>query len=282
VAIVVDNSRIYVYLNGVESGYFVSDYYVGLPAFGDLVFSSNGTQNAQNAQYDEIRIWNTARTAAQVKVYKNVEFAGRIMPEGLMAYYKGDMITNAEGTQVLYDYVGNNHATLHNNSYVMVGENMPVLSTASESVYVNIEVPTTVYANVPVTFTATYNDVVCQLAWTAEGAGVDNLIVATPTMRFTSAGTHAVTVAATTVDGQTVMATCDVVVQPAPEVDASFTMTANRVAAGERITFLPVNPMAGYLYEWSMPGGDVENAYAANAATSYQTQGTYSVTLTVT
>ena len=282
VAIVVDNSRISVYLNGVESGYFVSDYYVGLPAFGDLVFSSNGTQNAQNAQYDEIRIWNTARTAAQVKVYKNVEFAGRIMPEGLMAYYKGDMITNAEGTQVLYDCVGNNHATLHNNSYVMVGENMPVLSTASESVYVNIEVPTTVYANVPVTFTATYNDMVCQLAWTAEGAGVDNLIVATPTMRFTSAGTHAVTVAATTVDGQTVMATCDVVVQPAPEVDASFTMTANRVVAGERITFLPVNPMAGYLYEWSMPGGDVENAYAANAATSYQTQGTYSVTLTVT
>ena len=282
VAIVVDGNKMTVYLDGMNRGSVTSNSYNGLGGFGDLRFSSNGTQNAQDAQYDEIRIWNTARTAAQIKAYKNTEFVGSIMPQGLVAYLKGDLITNDEGGQVMYDCVGGHHATLQGN-YTEVYENMPKFDTPSEEPTVSIDAPKgVIYAGIPVTLTATYNTAVNHLEWTSEAAGIEHLTVASPTVTFATAGTHTVAVTATGVDGSTVTATHDFIVEAAPETDATFTMTTNRVPAGERVTFLATAPMAGYLYEWDMPGADNETASTVKAATSYQAQGTYPVTLTVT
>ncbi len=280
VAIVVDGGKMTVYINGVTSGSVTTDFYRGIGGFGDLVFSSSN--NAQDAVYDEIRIWNVARTAAQIKVCKDVEFTGSLMPQGLISYLKGDLVTGAEGDLVMYDCVGGHHATLQG-SCTPVSTNMPTLSAAGGVPDVDINAPEgTVYAGVPVTLTATYNDAVNKLAWTISGAGIENLAVAAPTVVFTTTGRHIAMLTATTADNQTVTVEYGIIVEPTPEVDASFTMTADLVAAGERITFLAANPMDGYLYEWSMPGADIETAYTVNAATSYQAQGTYDVTLTVT
>lgn len=282
VAIVVDGKKMTVYLNGENRGSVTSQSYSGLGGFGDLTFSSNGQQNAQDAQYDEIRIWKTARTAAQIKAYKNTEFVGSIMPTGLIAYLKGDLITDAEGKQVMYDCVGGHHATL-SGTFNEVSQDMPTLGTPTEAPSVSINAPKgTVYAGVPVTIIATYNTAVSKLEWTAEGAELNRLAVSSPTITFKAAGTHTISVTASSADGTTANATYDIVVENTPEIDATFTMTSNRIPAGERVTFLTTNPMAGYLYEWEMPGSDNETAAAINTATSYQAQGTYAVTLTVT
>ncbi len=282
VAIVVNNYTMTVYLNGEKRGSVTSPTYRGLGGFGNLVFSSNGAQNAQDALYDEIRIWNTARTAEEIKACKDAEFVGNIMPRGLIAYLKGNLITDTEGKPVMYDYVGGHHATLQG-TYTEVAENMPTLGTPSETPTVSINTPeSAVYAGVPVTLTATFNNTVSRLEWTSEAAGISQLAVPTPTMTFAKAGTHTVTVTATSADGRTATATCDITVEATPEIDASFTMTTHKVPAGERVTFHVAHPMAGYIYEWSMPGADIENASTVATATSYLAQGTYIITLTVT
>lgn len=282
VAIVVDNNKMTVYLDGVNRGSVTSQSYSGIGGFGDLKFSSNGTQNAQDAQYDEIRIWNTARSAAEIKACKDAEFTGSIMPLGLIAYLKGDLITDADNNLMMYDCVGGHHATLQG-IYAEVANDMPVLGVPNEEPSVSINaMESVVYAGIPVTLTATYNNSVNSLKWTSEAANIENLAVAAPTVTFSTAGTHTVTVTATSANGSTATATYDVVVENAPEIDASFTMTSNKIAAGERVTFHVANPMAGNLYEWSMVGADTETAFTVTTATSYQTKGTYTVTLTVT
>ena len=282
VAIVVDGNKMTVYLDGVNRGSITSQSYSGVGGFGDLVFSASGEQNAQNGVYDEVRIWNIARTAAEIKAGKDVEYVGSIMPKGLVAYLKGDVITDADGNQVMYDYVGNHHAKLQGN-YTEESNDMPALGVPSEKPAVSIDMPKgSVYAGIPVTLTATYNTAVAFLEWTSETAGIDHIAVASPTMTFTTTGTHTVSVTATSSDGTTATATYDIAVEAAPEVEATFTMTTRNVPAGERITFLPTHPMTGYRYQWEMPGAEEETAMTVNAATSYTLQGTYTVTLTVT
>ena len=282
VAIVVDGNKMTVYLDGVNRGSVTSQTYNGIGGFGDLVFSANGATNAQNGVYDEIRIWNTARTAAEIKASKDAEFVGSIMPKGLIAYLKGDVITDAEGNLVMFDYVGGHHAKLQG-TYTEVNTDMPTLGTPNEDPVVSIDAPKgSVYAGVPVVLTATYNTAVTHLEWTSETAGLDRLAIASPTVTFSTAGPHTVSVTATSNDGRTATATYDITVEAAPAIDATFTMTTRSVPAGERVTFLPTNPMSGCRYLWEMPGAEEETSTAINTATSYTLQGTYTVTLTVT
>ena len=283
VAIVVDGSWMRVYLDGKECGYINSSNYSGIGGFGDLVFSSNGAQNAQDAVYDEIRVWNIARTQAQIQASKNAGFVGSIMPQGLIAYLKGETIEDEEGNIRLYDCVGGHHTLLHNNSYAIVNNNLPTIGTISTQPTISINEPITeVYAGIPVTLTATHNEAVCQLEWTAQGAGIERMATNNPTMIFTTAGSYEISVIGTSAAGRTVTATRSIVVLETPELDATFTATSQMVSAGERVTFNVTNPREGFLYQWSMPESENETAVSPIAATSYQTRGTYEVTLTVT
>ena len=284
VAIVVDNNKMTVYLNGVYQGSVTSNSYSGIGGFGDLVFSSNGQQNAQNAVYDEIRIWNVARSAQEISANKNVEFVGNVAPKGLIAYYKGNIVYNDEGTACLYDNIGGCHATLHNNNFASVNRNMPTLSApASAAPQASINTPdATLYVGVPVSLTATYNAATTNLEWTAESAGVENMSIASPTLIFTTAGKHTVTLTAINANGDRSTTTREFNVLAAPAIDATFTMNKENVAAGERVSFQANTPMVGYIYEWSMPGSETESVFSAKAATSYPAKGSFNVTLTVT
>ena len=282
VAIVVNGGKISTYLNGVNRGNCTSNTHSGIGGFGDLKFESSGN-NAQDAVYDEIRIWNTARTKEQIKAGMKVEFSGSTMPQGLIAYYKGDLFTDNDGTTRMRDCVGGYHATLKGTNYSSVTDNLNTLGTPEGDATVSINAPEgTLYAGVPVTLTATYSETVNKLSWTAPGAQVENLTVASPSLTFATAGTHAVTVTATAHDGTTATATLDVTVEAAPAPDAAFTMTATQVVAGERVTLHATTSRMGYLYQWSLPGADKPTASSPSVATSWQGQGTYKVTLTVT
>lgn len=283
VAIVIDGNRMALYVNGVFNSEMYSSDFSGLGGFGDFTFSSNGTQNSQDATYDEIRIWNTARTEEEINSCKDIEFVGDIMPKNLIAYLNGNLVTDVQGVTKLQECTRGLHATLHNSNFSAVSQGLPALDQSSEECKVSINEPTdTIYAGIPTTFTASYNGALDKLVWSAESAGIDSLATVSPSITFDAAGTHTVSVKATTIDGKSATATRQVTVLPAPAIDATFSANKEIVSAGERVTFIPRSPQMGYIYEWSLPGASTEKASSVNAAVSYNEHGTYEVTLTIT
>lgn len=285
IAIVVDKNKVSLYANGQRVGNCTSNSYSGVGGFGDLVFDSNISAYASFAQdgvYDEIRIWNVARTVNEIKECMGVQFAGDVLPKGLISYIKGDLIADKEGRPLLYDCAGGHHATLQGN-YNIVNTDALGLSVSEEAPSISIDEPkNTIYAGIPTPISATYNAAVNRIVWTAEAAGMKDMAVAAPTMTFATAGRHTVTVVGYAHDGSSATATREFVVAEAPEVEADFTLTANKVPAGERVTFHALNPQLGYSYKWSMPGASSEEATSPSVATTFLAKGIYSVTLTVT
>ena len=285
IAIVVEKNKIRLYVNGTQLGTCTSDSYSGLGGFGDLIFASNDAitpNGAQHGVYDEVRIWSTARTQQEIKDCMYKEFTGSIMPQGLITYLRGDLITDEKGNVKLYDYAGGHHATLQGNYEVVSTDELGLTNvTGTPTISIN-EPKETVYAGIPVTLTATYNNVVNRIVWNAETAGVKGLSVAAPSMTFATAGTHNVTATAHAADGTTATATHTITVAETPEADATFVATAEEVPTGERVSFHVVNPQRGCSYKWSMPGSETKEASAPSVATSYAKKGTYTVTLTAT
>ena len=281
VAIVVSGKNMKIYVNGSQSAGKVSTTYSGIGGFGDLVFSSSGN-SAQDAQYDEIRIWKTARTAKEIRDNYRREMGDAGLPEDLIAYYKGDLIT-VDGAPMLRDHAsGHHHATIHNTAYASEVSSLPSLLHNTE-LSVKINQPSeAIYAGMPATFTADASIAAEKIEWTAESAGVKSTTATSPTFSFPTVGEHKVSVKVTDREGnvQTDEITVNVVAAPAP--DATFTATATSIPTGQRVTFLAKNPQVGYTYKWEMPGADVTEATTPNAATSYSLKGTYKVRLTIT
>ena len=236
VAIVVKKNQMSIYVDGTRLGTCTSSKYSGLGGFGDLVFAASDViapNGAQHAAYDEVRVWSVARTQSEIKACMKTEFTGDIMPQGLIAYLKGETFVDGEGNMRIYDYAGSYHATLQG-SYDIVSTNELNMGISSETPSISINEPQgTIYAGIPVKFSATYNTPVNRIAWTVEAEGFENLVLAEPTLTFTKPGTYTVTATAYTVHGATATTACEVSVVAAPEVDATFSMTHSLVPAGE-------------------------------------------------
>ena len=280
VAMVVDGNVFTTYINGVKSGSVTSSTYSGVGGFGDLVFSSS-SGSAWNGYIDEIRIWNYARTADQIKNDKNIVYSGTNMPAGLLAYYRGTLM-ESDGVQKMRDYVGGHHAPLANSNSVTVSTSgQPLLQVPSEALSATINAPAKVYAGLPADFSATCSASAARLCWTAPDAGVQNLFASSPSLTFTHTGNQQVTLVAYNAAGELVTTTSTVNVQAAPAADATFTVTKAEIPAGDRVTFMANSPQLGYIYEWSMPGAVVETASTPTATATYPQKGTYTVTLKV-
>ena len=202
-----------IYVDGLRLGSCESSKYSGLGGFGNLVFAAGdgiAPNGAQHATYDEVRIWSVARTPDEIKKDMYTQYTGSTLPQGLLTYLRGDIITDAEGQQCLYDYAGGHHATLQGN-YEFVGTDELNLQATTAEPSISIDTPTgAIYAGIPTTFTATYNSAVDHITWTAPAAGIEEMHVASPTMTFAKAGTHTVTATATTADGRSASATLNI------------------------------------------------------------------------
>lgn len=290
VAIVVKKNNMTLYFNQNQVGSITSNTFSGLGGFGNLVFANGGT-NYQDASYDEIRIWNRARTATDIKNTYNREFYGDVLPDGLMAYYKGDIIQIGDNSY-LRDCVGGHHALLTNSNYAQeTPATQPTLYRPKDAENIlSINEPSeTVYAGIPVTLTTTRGDGIHSLIWNIPELNITDLSIANPSIAFPTAGTYEVTVKGIDyeADGnegvsREVTATLPIVVEAEPALDAAFTATGTEVASGERVSFSVKNPVSGFAYQWTMPGADVEVANTLSAGATYQAAGTYTVTLTVT
>ena len=136
-------------------------------------------------------------------------------------------------------------------------------------------------AGQPLLLKANYQDQTKELEWNAPDANVEKYAGTELTVVFPKEGTYKVTL--TVKDGdKSRTAEKEITVTPAAACSADFVASLTQVPAGQRVSFNPVNPVAGYQYAWSMPGGNVSASNAVSAGTTYETPGKHEVTLTVT
>lgn len=288
IAMAFNKGNLRVHVNGGAASTITTTAHSGLGGFGDLVFNGSASANRNHdATYDEIRIWDVARTATNIIGSTNTEFAGQLMPQGLLAYYKGDVIM-IDGKPYLRDCVGGHHAPIIQTSagsYEQVA-NDKKFTLASGNFYTSntkISSPAQIVAGQPALFEATYPDFAESVVWNAPEAGIENLKTPKASITFPNAGSYTVTLTASNAAGdKTITVSKQVTVVAAPAPNAEFTASSLAVPAGERVSFSPVEPTPGFVYQWEMPGGTVTTSNAITAGTSYDHFGKYNVTLTVT
>lgn len=286
VAIVVKDKKMTLYRDGVSVGSVTTSSYSGLGGFGDLVFSSSGEGSYQNAKFDEIRIWDHARTETQIKGssvrVRNQEFTGEVMPQGLLAYYKGDTFQGEDGKYYMRDCVGGNHAVINNVSGNPEEESAYRVDASALPANLKLNTVDSIYAGVPVTFSATRGEGINSMWWNIPSCGIVDKKVISPTVTFTTQGEHIVYVAGVNANGKEYADSMVVNVLASPDLNATFTMSAENVPCNEHLSFVADSYMNACSYEWSLPGAEKETVYGAKAGASYLKDGVYTVTLKVT
>lgn len=290
VAIVINKGAITLYRNGAKVGNTTSDSHSGLGGFGDLVFSSSPSQNwSQEAMYDEIRIWNKARTQSEIKggyaAIKRIEYFGNTMPDGLLAYYKGDTFKGTDGNTYLRDCVGGHHAMLHTSDAGEVVDTTLIFTQNKIAASLKMNKPSTenIYVGTPVNFSATYSDGINEIYWTIPGVGMTEKHVVTPNVTFTAEGEQSVIVFGKDYAGNIYSDTLVVTVgTDTTPIDATFKTTTNSVNAGDRISFIPNSYQSNYAYHWELEGADEEDLQNVSVATRYSISGVFDAKLTVT
>lgn len=282
IAMVAQKSNFRLYVNGAHKATAPSSAsHIGLGGFGNLVFA--GGSNGQDAVYDEIRVWSKARSNNELRDAHTAEFSGELMPQGLVAYYKGDVIM-IDGKPHLRDCVGGHHAPINGAGYQQINSDQTFKEPSGRTfTYAGtfISGAKTVEAGQPLLLKANYQDHTKELEWNAPDANVEKYAGTELTVVFPKEGTYKVSL--TVKDGdKSRTAEKEITVTPAAACSADFVASLTEVPAGQRVSFNPVNPVPGYQYAWSMPGGNVAVSNAVSAGTSYETPGKHEVTLTVT
>lgn len=285
VSIVVKGNKLTIYRNGAEVGSTTSSTYSGLGGFGDLVFSSADASKWQNGSFDEIRIWNYARSRAEILGSSRIrrqEFYGDVMPEGLIAYYKGDTFLGEDGQYYLRDCVGGNHASVQGVKDNPEKSSDLTLVTPNTQASVAVNIPEKVYAGVPVNLTATRSDAVNKIWWTITECGITEKNVISPTVTFAKPGQYTATVYGSSYNGTVVNDEVQINVEAAPALDANFSMSATTLPCSERLSVYVNNYVEACGYEWTFAGAETEKAYGAKAGATFLQAGDYDVTLTIT
>lgn len=288
IAMVVNKGSFNVYVDGKSAGSVNGgSTFSGIGGFGTLNFWS-GEANGQDAVYDEIRIWNKSRTRYEIQQAMNTEFSGSVLPQGLIAYYKGNVMM-IDGKPYLQDCVGAHNAPIVNpdsKSYEEINSDKAWNTEVKGTISINntrITGPAKVVAGQPAAFSAVFPDAVEQLSWNAPDAGIENYSGAELTAIFPKVGNYEVNLTAKgSTEANQITVKRMIEVTPAAEFSADFKASLKQVPAGQRVSFIPTQPVAGYRYEWTMEGGDVTSSKAISAATTFQTVGKHQVTLKVT
>lgn len=282
IALVVDGNTLTAYVNGVNKGTITSAEYSGLGGFGDLTFAGNGDNSDQNTYYDELRIWRTARTAAEIKADYQLRYADGLLPNELIAYYPGDVLT-LNGTTFLRDHTNNcHHASFANSNYAINEGWAQSLKYAAKS-FVRVASPSVnVVAGQPVELHAIASTNITQIRWTVPGASVDNLAGAKAQLTFKQAGEQSIHIEATDVNGNVVTSDTTLQVQVAPQLDASFKVSQASIACGDRVSFVANQQLEGYHYQWVLDGATFTPSTLPCITASYEKSGNYKVALTIT
>ena len=281
IAIVINGSTLVLYVNGARKGQITSKSFSGLVAFGDLQFGRTSDVNQWwIGGLDEIRVWRTARTQAEIRNNMRVRIAAPALQPDLLVYVPMETI-EVNGETRLREYVSGKHAKFQKIGTWQVEESDGPLSGSQPTPSLNIvEEETTHLAGIPFRLTAQ-----TQLSATAWEWGVTQGAVLhgmSPTFTFLEAGTYIVSCTATYADGSTLTAEKEIVVVEGEAPVAAFDILNAELPAGDRFSFINRSEGTGCTYLWSMPGAEVEQLGSTNATALYPQTGTFEVTLTAT
>ena len=304
IAIVINGKVLTLYVNGIKKGSITSSTFSGLVAFGDLQFGrTNDTNLWWIGGLDEIRVWKTARTAADIKNNMRVRIAAPALQPDLLIYVPMDTI-EVDGEIMLKEYVSGKHARFQSaGTHEVVEDESPFSGGETEPVLSIVEEGTTHLAGVP--FRLKAHSSLDATAWkwtiddgqqttdngqqttdngqqTTDGGQQTAVYGMTPTFTFAEAGTYNIVCEATFADGNTLTASKEIVVTEGEAPVAEFEILNDTLPAGDRFSFINRTEGAGCTYLWSMPGAEVEEMGGTNATALYPEVGSFEVTLTAT
>lgn len=280
-AFVIAQDTLTAYINGVPADTLISNGRKGIGGFKQFPFGTH-QDGALDGELVEVRIWKEARTPEQIKEFMYASFEPAGIPRPLAAYYRGETI--GEGRQRMWrDFAGHCHAPIANyGQYETLDELPDSLHIPTEDTFLSFELPDSdIRAGESFRVLPQCSPDIQTICWDVPGAGVKKLPVKVPTLLFPKPGKQKITLTGLTTTGEKVKAVRKVNVLPAPVPDAGFQPIRNEILAGERISFQPLHPIAGYRYEWSLERSDNPLVTTQNAAATYETSGDYTVSLKV-
>ncbi len=236
-----------------------------------------------NGMLDELRFWNYARSADEIKSSYQQDIVHPGIYTGLLHYY--NMSTrDVDGTLYLVDGCGGCNAEVigtDNVSFEQVelgDRNNPILTDTKAS----FTAAATAVVGKPFVVQNTSYLNTSKWQWTFSGADVDALSgTPSPTVVFTEPGQQTIKLTTETLYGTTAEATATVEVAASvlPEVD--FIAPEGDIPAGTHVAFINTSePVEAATYEWNIEGADNPVVKATNAGATFSTDGEYTVTLT--
>jgi len=134
VAATYNGSTMKLFLNGTEVGSTAKTGALTTNAAAEAYIGGNppGNDRPWKGEIDEVRIWNTARTQAQLQANRNSELTGN--EAGLQAYYK----FNEGSGQTINDQTGNNNTVLGSTN--SVDNNDPTFAINNPTMAIDIKV----------------------------------------------------------------------------------------------------------------------------------------------
>ena len=283
IAIVINGNVLTLYVNGVKKGPITSKTYSGLVAFGDLQFGRTADINQWwIGGLDEIRVWKTARTQKEIVDNMRVRIASPALQPDLLVYLPMETI-EVDGETKLREYVSGKHASFFTIGTHQVSlDDSPFSSSAATPELSITEETTTHMPGIPFRLTAKTLLNATEWTWTVADSQMPTLHGISPTFTFAEPGTYIVNCTVTYIDGSTLSAEKEIVVSEGEAPVAAFEVLCDTLPAGDRFSFINRSEGSGCIYQWSMPGAEVEQTSGTNATALYPEIGTFEVTLTAT
>lgn len=281
VAVVIDGNYLRIYVNGVQKKSSLYSSYSKVKAFDNFYIGRVENKGLMNALVDEIRLWNRPLSAIEIMRNYKKEIANPSQQDSLVLYFKGD-IFEEDGVTKMRDYARGHHAVIRDAGKVLPIVDNSFLDTEN-TLAGSINVPTEkIYAHTPVRISATVSASAKTLAWTMDDQ--DEVIGTTnsPYITFPSEGEHTLKLTATNKNGEVFTASQVFTAEALPKPIADFEITENNLPASKYFNFVNRSSGVNCTYKWTMPGADIEEVNATNAAARFLEVGSYPVTLTVT
>jgi Zn-dependent metalloprotease/uncharacterized membrane protein len=143
--------------------------------------------------------------------------------------------------------------------------------------------PTSGGAPLTVNFTDLSSNGPTSWSWSFPGGTPSSSTAQNPTVTYASAGTYDVTLIATNASGSDTQTKVGyITVQPPQPPVADFTASSTNITVGDTVNFTDLTANAPTSWSWSFPGGTPSSSTAQNPSVTYNTVGTYDVTLIAT
>lgn len=274
---VVSGDTLRVYVNGQPVDTLVGKAYAGVGGFGDWHFGTD-KGGSMDGELAEVRIWSTARTGEEIRGCMDRVFSPAALPAELLSYCRAGR--DETGAPVWTDVTGRRLRMKDFGTWQVTAGGPELLPSADYGLDFGLP-------SMPVRAGETFclqgrlGTGLVAFGWRIPSAGISLDDTRMPEFILDRAGTYDVRMYGVTPAGDTVTVSKRLIVNKR-QTDAAFRLSAARVSAGERVSFLPLRPVPGGRYEWRMPGSDKERAATTKAAACYEQAGDYRVRLRVT